>query len=456
MVIDKALIQKYNKPGPRYTSYPPATYFEPLSPETSLSLIENSNESGRPISLYIHIPFCAKICHFCGCHTSPMQKKSIIDRYMAALKQEIVNTSGLLDLSRPVTQIHWGGGTPNAIELHYIAHIMQRLYKIFKIPKDAEIAMECNPAHLEISHIKELAEMGFNRLSLGVQDFDENVLRTINRDPSKWPVEELIKEMREYHFTGINLDLVYGLPGQTVESFTEAVRKAIVTNSDRIVTFSYAHVPWVKKAQTLLERIGLPDAETKLAMYLSAYELLTKEGYVAIGLDHFVKEDDELWIAQKNRMLHRNFQGYCSKRTTGEVYGFGCSSISQLKGGYIQNEKDMAAYMEAIETRGLASVRGYAVSKDEKIIGAVLDAIMCDGYLDFEEVASRFETSVVKLLELLNFREEKLEEFLHDELIRIDGTCIEVTERGGAVVRNIAMAFDPLIRSVEKQYSKTI
>jgi len=427
-----------------------------MDQSTFVKQIRESNTSGDSISLYIHIPFCAKLCNFCGCHTSPMKKEQFIRRYINALKIEISNTADLLDCSRPVTQIHWGGGTPNSINFDYIAEVMKHISTLFTLAEYAEVAMECNPAHLSLDGITYLSEMGFNRLSLGIQDFDLEVLKSINRDPSKEPVKDLVDHMKSLQFKGINIDLVYGLPGQTVESFTRAVKETIAAAPHRIVTFSYAHVPWVKAAQKILEKKGLPDSDSKLAMFESAYELLTKSGYRSIGLDHYVLEDDELYQAQQRNELHRNFQGYCSVKTTGQVYGFGCSSISQLHGAYIQNRKSDLHYIEDIETAGFAFVRGYEVSPDQQIVRTVINAIMCDGHLDFAEMAHRFGITVEELTELLQFTPSKLTSFIEDDLLTFDGTILHVTERGFFVVRNIAMAFDPMLNENEQRYSQTI
>ncbi len=452
------IIKKYNQPGPRYTSYPPATFFhEGFGNEDYVRHIKKSNtDEPENISFYVHIPFCSKLCHFCGCNTSILRGDDVVKRYINAVVKEIETVSALLDKSRKVSQIHWGGGTPNAISLDYIEQIMVALQKGYTFTDNAEIAMECNPAYLEYEDIDRLKSIGFNRLSLGIQDFDPKILKSVNRDASKYPVKDLVAYMKKIGFQGVNLDLIYGLPYQTIDSFKESVQKAIDISPDRLVTFSYAHVPWVKKAQKKLETYGLPGPEEKLAMFDAGLEMLTKAGYISIGLDHYAKPDDELCIALNNRKLHRNFQGYATRETTGQVYGFGTSSISQLNGAYIQNTKVLNDYMNAIENGGFAVVRGYELSKEDMIRRDVITEIMCNGFMSFEEIANRFSVSSEDVVKAVDFQEDKLNQFVADELVSFQNGELKLKEQGFFVVRNIAMAFDPLLEVKEAQYSKTV
>lgn len=452
------LIKKYNQPGPRYTSYPPATFFHDKFREKDyIEHIKKSNkETPENISFYVHIPFCSKLCFFCGCNSSILKKGEVIERYVDALIKEIQTVTALLDKSRKVSQIHWGGGTPNSISLDYIERIMEALQKDFSFTDNAEIAMECNPAHLEFDDIKRLNAIGFNRLSLGIQDFDANILKSVNRDPSKHPVKDLVAHMKQTGFKGVNLDLIYGLPKQTVQSFTESVQKAIEISPDRLVTFSYAHVPWVKKAQKKLENLGLPSPEEKLAMFDAAFNMLTEAGYIAIGMDHFAKPEDELCEALKSRKLHRNFQGYATRETTGQVYGFGSTSISQLNGAYIQNYKDTDEYISSIEKTGYAVARGYELSQEDIIRRELITEIMCNGYMSFSEIAKRFSKNEKEIEQIVDFKAERLEPFLKDDLIEYNNGVLKLKEQGFLVVRNIAMVFDPLLKVKDSQYSKTV
>ena len=328
MIVDKKLIDKYNESGPRYTSYPPATFFNGYFNDNEyLECLSKSNyENPKNISVYIHVPFCPQICHFCGCTTETGFTKPFLERYINAVVKEIELVSSKLDDKRKLTQVHWGGGTPNAISYKYIEKITNTLKDYFDFSKNYEMAIECNPAHLEFRHIELLKKFGFNRISVGIQDFRNDVLDAINRKPSKRPIEEIIKKIQDEGFTGTNLDLVYGLPLQTVDSFKKTVDKAISLNTDRIVTFSYAHVPSVIPRQKVLENIGFPTSDEKALMYENSYNQLIKAGYVSIGMDHYSKPNDEFALALNQKKLHRNFQGYCTLETTGQVYGFGASS----------------------------------------------------------------------------------------------------------------------------------
>ena len=458
MKLNHEFLNKYNVSGPRYTSYPPANFFnDGFTASDYIAQIKASN-SQKPenISLYIHIPFCPQRCHFCGCTTVIAQKKSIVERYIDAVKLEIKNVSSLLDLNRKVTQIHWGGGTPNSISMAFIKEIMDYIKEIFIIDEKAEIAMECSPAYLEYHHIDQLAEMGFNRMSLGIQDFREDVLLAVNRLAPRHPVKHIVEYLRTKGFHGINLDFIYGLPLQTEESFTETLRQAIEIKPDRIVTFSYAHVPWVKEAQKQLEKIGLPSADQKMTMLINTMGQMDQAGYVSIGIDHFALPDDDLAQAFKNKKLHRNFQGYCTRETTGQVYGFGASSISQLWGAYAQNIKDFAPYMKSIEETGFAIERGYALTRDEQIVRAVINSIMCNGLLDFKEIANEFNLTVDEIKQVIQLEPSKFTDFVNDDLMAIDDNQIKVHEKGLLFARNIAMALDPALKRGENIYSKTV
>ena len=380
IVKGKDLIKKYNEAGPRYTSYPPATFFnEYFKNEDYLESIEKSNyEKPENISIYVHVPFCPQICHFCGCTTETGFSRPFLERYSDAVIKEIEFVSSKIHSSRKLTQVHLGGGTPNAISYKYIERITNKLKEKFDFAENYEMAIECNPAHLEFRHIELLKKFGFNRISIGIQDFRDDVLDAINRRPSKRPMEDIVKKIFDEGFTGTNIDLVYGLPLQTVDSFKETVERAIKLNTERIVTFSYAHVPSVIPRQKVLEDVGFPSAAEKAKMYENSYDQLIKAGYVSIGMDHYSKPNDEFAVALKEKKLHRNFQGYCTRATTGQVYGFGASSISQLDSAYSQNIKTTSQYIENIENNNLAVLRGYSLNDNEKIVRYIINSIMCN------------------------------------------------------------------------------
>lgn len=458
MELKKKIIKKYNQPGPRYTSYPPANYFKgDFSADTFIEGIDKSNhEDPQNISLYFHVPFCPRLCHFCGCNTQLGNNRDLIASYMDSMLKEFRHISSRLDKSRKVTQVHWGGGTPNAIKLEYLERVMNEVFKTFTMAENAEVAIECSPAYLSKEDIGRLSNMGFNRISLGIQDFNASVLHAVNRAPSKLPIEELMEEIKQHPFTGTNLDFIYGLPKQTLASFEKTIRKAASLNPDRIVTFSYAHVPWIKKEQKIIEAIGLPNPEEKLEMFILGNDILQAEGYQAIGMDHYAKPTDELSVALKINQLHRNFQGYCSKETTGQVYAFGTSSISQLNKMYAQNTKNAVNYIKRINSEGIAVERGYVLSTDEIIIRQVINEIMCNNFLDFTAVAEENNISPNELKEILQFEPGKLTQFEKDQLLVQTDHRIEVNNLGRLVIRNIAMSFDPKLQVKENTYSKTV
>jgi oxygen-independent coproporphyrinogen-3 oxidase len=458
MEITSEFLHKYNVSGPRYTSYPPANFFNEgfTTQDYIRELGESNGQQPENISIYIHIPFCPKRCHFCGCSTVIAQRKLVVERYIRALKTEIERVASLLDKSRSVTQIHWGGGTPNSISMDYISEIMEWIRLHFVMDDDAEIAMECSPAYLDYRHIDQLHEMGFNRISLGIQDFREDVLNVVNRDAPRHPVREVVKYLRSKGFRGINLDFIYGLPLQTPESFRDTIAEAIAIRPDRIVTFSYAHVPWVKAAQKQLELIGLPDANEKMNLFLQATAQLAEAGYCSIGIDHFTLPDDDLTKAFNSKQLHRNFQGYCTRETTGQVYAFGASSISQLYGAYAQNFKDITKYMEAVEATGFAIERGYKLNNDELLVRSAINGVMCNGLLNLEEMAAEFGVAVREVKAIVGFDPAKFESFIADGLMQLTGNEIRLTEKGFLCARNIAMALDPVLKTGEGVYSRTV
>tara|TARA_B100000900_G_scaffold226957_1_gene192696 strand:- start:2468 stop:3844 length:1377 start_codon:yes stop_codon:yes gene_type:complete len=458
MKIDNYLVKKYNKQGPRYTSYPPANLFQKNYDNKKFikSILQSNKEKPESISIYIHIPFCPQICHFCGCTTETGFSLKFIERYINALIKEIEMMINYIDTNRKVTQIHWGGGTPNAIPYKFIKLITDKIKTCFEIDENYEMAIECSPAYFTLKHIDKLKEYGFNRISIGLQDFDNKILEAINRKPSKIPIHKIINKIKNNGFSGTNIDLVYGLPLQTIEGFNSAVKKAIELDVDRIAAFSYAHVPSVIPRQKILEKHRFPSAEEKAVMYNNAYAMFRNHGYQPIGMDHFAKPNDDLSIAQKNKQLHRNFQGYCTLKTTGQVYGFGASSISQLHSSYSQNEKNAAKYIKCIENNKFATIRGYSLNKKEKIIRKIINEIMCNYYVDLSEVADTFKIKLQEIIELTSFKKERFKDFIDDNILEISDNKVKINTKGRIVIRNIAMRFDPLMNKNVNSYSKTI
>lgn len=457
--MDDQLLKKYNIPVPRYTSYPPANFFKDTYTEADyLEAVEFSNGwAPQTISLYFHIPFCKKMCHYCGCHSCPMPDEQTVARYVEALMTEVKLVSRYIDKSRLVSQVHFGGGTPNVLPSACLEQIMDLVNKTFSFTTIPEMAIECNPAYLDRPYIQQLFKIGFNRFSLGIQDFDEQVLKGVNRDSSQIPVKDLITFLKDGRPDNkVNLDFIYGLPRQTVAGFVETIRKAIESKPDRIVTFSYAHVPWINKAQMILEESGLPETGEKIKMFGEASALLVKSGYKPIGLDHFVREEDELFQALKTGTLHRNFQGYCTRSTTGQVYAFGVSGISQLFGAYAQNTKLTGEYISSLRA-GLVPIRkGYRLTHQETIIREVITEIMCNKQLNWGVIANKFSTTVAQIKSAVCYPEGALKELEEDGIIHLSDDHLEVTEAGGLFIRNVAALFDPSYTTGAQRFSRPV
>ena len=451
------LLQKYNVPVPRYTSYPPANFFhEGVQNWVYEEAIIASNEATpKHISFYVHIPFCKHLCHYCGCNSFPMMKSEVVDRYVKALHTEIDKVKALLSRDRKIAQIHYGGGSPTAIPVALIKELNEHMLEGFETIAAPEIAIECHPGYLSAEHWEELANAKFTRFSLGVQDFNEAVLKVVNRRSSLLPLEEVFQILRA-HGAKINMDFIYGLPYQTPESFATTIRKAAALAPDRLVTFSYAHVPWVNKRQLILEKAGLPSGNDKSRMYDLATEIMHEAGYQSIGLDHFVKPTDELFTALSTHQLHRNFQGYCTRRTTGQVYAFGVTGISQLSGGYVQNIKNIEEYMQQIEKGEFAVAKGYALNRDEQVTREVIDTLMCNYHLEWEDVARYLHLSVEEVKSATAYDEAKLQDFMNDGLIEWNAETIRMTSEGSPFVRNVAASLDKLMLNTTKSFSKPV
>ena len=460
MKVPEILIQKYNTAAPRYTSYPPANFFKNNEWDNKqiLNIIQQSNERNpQHIAIYIHIPFCNKICYYCGCYATKLSKNTDTRSYIKMLKKEISMVAAQLDKSRKVSQIHYGGGTPNALEASVIKELNEFILSKFTTIDNPEIAIECNPAYLDYSYIDALLQAGFNRFSLGIQDFNTSILKTVNRDASQLPLQDVldyIKQANPQH--GVNFDFIYGLPGQTSDSFAYSIEKAIDIKPDRLVTFSYAHVPWVKKHQLILEQKGLPSSQEKMQMFLTAYELLKAGGYMPIGFDHYVLPHDELYKALQNNELHRNFQGYCTRRTTGQVYAFGVSAITQLEQAYLQNTKDMDAYITSLHKGLLPVDKYYTLNNKELIIRDVITQLMCNQYIDFDMQAQKFGITRDELFSVVRVNEQEIRNFENDNLLFFNDNKIKITELGNVFMRNIAASLDPLYHIENQTYSKTV
>ncbi len=458
MKIPQALIEKYNVPVPRYTSYPPANFFvDDFGTTDYLKAVDESNrEKPENISIYLHIPFCTQLCLYCGCNTHITKDKNLMRTYVDALKKEIGMIRPLLDRNRKVSQIHWGGGTPNALPSAYIGEIMDILTSEFQFIDKPEIAVECNPAYLDEKYIADLASFGFNRISMGVQDFQEKVLNAVNREIPSIPIEELYKMIKSHKGMSVNLDFIYGLPFQTADSFAKTMERALEISPDRLVTFSYAHVPWVKKAQQKLEEYGLPSPDEKVKMFETGWAQMKAAGYIPIGLDHYAKPEDDMAQALQTRTLHRNFQGYCTRETTGQVYAFGVTGISQLENVYAQNARTVSEYIESINSGNIQIVKGYTMTRTEKIIRQIINEIMCNQYLSWNKVAENFGTTAQEIKELLDFTNDKLDGFKADQLLEYNDDELIIYDIGRFFLRNIAAVFDIHVGDPSRKFSQSV
>lgn len=453
--VDLDLVQKYNVAGPRYTSYPPATKFtDALTwPELSEKILEN-NKTDRDLSLYFHIPFCETLCWFCGCTTVITLNHSQGQTYINYLEKEVAQMATLINPRRQAVQLHFGGGSPTFLAPDEIRRLGDIIHKHFKFSPDIEAGVEIDPRRLTRDHVVALKEVGFNRASLGVQDFDPNVQQAVHRIQPREMTQQTIDWLREMNFASINLDLIYGLPYQTVESFNRALDIVLDMQPDRLAVFSYAHVPWVKPAQKILEQKILPPPEVKLQLLKNVIERLTEnDRYIYIGMDHFARATDEMVIAQRNKTLQRNFQGY-STRAQSDIYAFGMSAISQIPDAYWQNEKDLLKYYAALDAGKVPLSRGYVVSDEDKIRRDTIMRVMCDLGLNYAAMSQRLG---IDFATHFGTEIESLASFEADGLVRRSENGLQVTETGRLFIRNIAMCFDnTLAASGERKHSRTI
>lgn len=454
--MNETLFKKYNVPVPRYTSYPTANEFEPFDAPRYLKAVETSNDAAADnISFYIHVPFCRHLCHYCGCNSVAMAQPKRIEEYFETLHKEIDLLLPHLRKDRCISQIHYGGGSPSSMPLALIRGINEHLLSAFSTINKPEIAIECHPGYLESNDWQYLLDSGFNRFSLGIQDFNTDVLRTVNRRPSLLPVADIMEILRKGG-TKVNFDFIYGLPKQTTTEFVSTIQTAISLHPNRLVTFSYAHLPSLFKRQMILEKAGLPLQTEKLKMFEEASKMLQSAGYVPIGMDHFVLPDDDLNVALQHHTLHRNFQGYCPRRITAQVYAFGVSGISQLDAAYAQNTKDISAYMAQVNAGQMPIQRGYALAPWQRMTREVIECIMCNNAINWHDMAQRLHVSVDEIKQAIHYNEAELQTLQADGLITFDADSVEITPDGLPFVRNVAAAFDPMMRHNHRLFSKPV
>ncbi len=456
LTVDIDLMRKYDRPGPRYTSYPTAPQFSPAFAAAEFEeeiRRTNLRPTERDLSLYFHIPFCDTLCYFCGCNMVITHNRDRIREYVDYLIREMDLIAELLQSGRRVVQLHWGGGTPTYLDPDEIRRLFAAIRDHFEFSADAEIGVEIDPRGLTEEHMAALRQVGFNRASMGVQDFNPATQQAVNRIQPEALTRHFVQVARDLGFQSINLDFIYGLPFQTVATFSETLEKLIDISPDRIALFNYAYVPWLKKHQRVIDPNTLPKPEEKLAILKLSIERLTQAGYVYIGMDHFAKPEDELTIALRNKTLYRNFQGY-STRAGCDLFAFGMSGISQTESVYAQNLKDIPEYYAALDQGRLATERGYRLSDDDQIRRHVIMRLMCDFELDRRGVERRFG---IDFDTYFDDALKQLQGFERDGLLAFDGPVLHVTEMGRLLIRNIAMAFDAYLKKEGRPiYSRTV
>lgn len=449
---DLALIQKYNYSGPRYTSYPTALEFNESFGEAEFQQAV-ARYPERPLSLYVHIPFCHKLCYFCGCNKIVTRQQHKADQYLDALEQEIRHRAPLF-AGRQVSQLHWGGGTPTYLNKAQISRLMGLLRQHFRFNDDAEISIEVDPREIELDVLDHLRAEGFNRLSMGVQDFNKEVQRLVNREQDEEFIFALLNHAREIGFTSTNIDLIYGLPKQTPESFALTLQRVAELNPDRLSVFNYAHLPTLFAAQRKIKDADLPSAQQKLDILQQTIASLTGAGYQFIGMDHFARPDNELAVAQREGVLHRNFQGYTTQGDT-DLLGMGVSAISMLGDCYAQNQKELKLYYQQVDETGNALWRGIALTRDDCIRRDVIKALICNFRLDFAATETQWDLDFKAC-----FAEDLalLAPLAKDGLVEITESSIEVTPKGRLLIRNICMCFDAYLRQKARlqQFSRVI
>ena len=455
--FDQDLIVRYGGRGPRYTSYPTALQFtDTLTEDDYRAAAQNSNDSDVPLSLYVHIPFCHSLCYYCGCNKIVTRNEQRVARYMEMLYREIEMQSALFDRSRKVEQLHFGGGTPTYLDEQQLGALVDHLRASFNFDdsEDREFSIEVDPRTVDRKRIQELWDLGFNRLSLGIQDFNEDVQKAVNRAQSPTEVQALVDAARHAGFGSISFDLIYGLPHQTVETFDTTLDVVIGMQPDRLAVYNYAHLPQRFRGQRMINADDIPAPETKLDLLRHTIEKLCDLGYIYVGMDHFALPDDELVVARGNGTLQRNFQGYSTHRHC-DLIALGVSGIGGIGNMFAQNSVTTMEYEEMIERGELPIKKGLIVDEDDLVRAAVIQDLMCYDRLDFEEFGQRIG---------IDFREyfadevAKLDVLEEDGLIELSDEGIQITPRGRLLLRNIAMTFDRYIDLAENdsRFSKAI
>lgn len=451
-----SLIQRYDLAGPRYTSYPTAPQFrESFSEKTLLNAIVQSNDLSRPLSLYFHIPFCDTLCYYCGCNKVVTHNKGRALPYLERMIQEMALYAEQIDSNRQVQQIHWGGGTPTFISDSEMSLLMKSTRRLFKLADDAqgEFSIEIHPGRVSIQTMAHLRQLGFNRVSMGIQDFDTRVQNAVNRFNSQEQVANLVQALRRQNYRSISMDLIYGLPLQTCHSLKQTLNKVIDLSPERLSVFNYAHLPHLFKSQKLIREEDLPSPAQKLEMLHQCIEQLQSAGYIYIGMDHFAKPGDELVLAQERGDLQRNFQGY-STHGDCDLLAFGVSSISKINNVYVQNAKDLNRYQQHLDQSLLPIEKGFSLNSEDQLRAFVINQLICHFHLDFALVMREFGVDVSHHFQ---YELTQLQPMVEDGLISIGHNQLQVHNSGRMLIRRICMVFDEYLNNSQQiRYSKII
>jgi oxygen-independent coproporphyrinogen III oxidase len=443
ITVTPDLLERHDRPGPRYTSYPTAVEFHPaVGPaEYAERLAEASSRPADALSLYVHLPFCEARCSFCACHVVVTRHPEVAEAYLGRVVAEAGIVAGRLGDRRRLVQYHWGGGTPTHHPSEALAALHRSLLGSFELDADAEVAIEVDPRVTTRAHLETLAELGFNRLSLGVQDLDEGVQELIGRHQTAEQTEELYRQARDLGFGSVNLDLIYGLPGQDEAGLAATLDEVVRLRPDRLAVYSFAWVPWMRPHQRRMDERALPDRATKFALLALLVEALSAAGYQRVGMDHFALPDDELARAARDGTLTRNFMGYTTKRGT-EVVAFGTSGISDVAGAYAQNHRRLASYYGSVDRGELPVERGYVLTADDRLRRHVITELMCNGSVSAADVAGRFGVAFADVF-ARELAELTAPGGLVDEgIAQVDGSGVRATELGRLFVRRLAAVFD--------------
>ncbi|ACM93156.1 oxygen-independent coproporphyrinogen III oxidase [Nautilia profundicola AmH] len=449
--IDFKKLSKFSRHAPRYTSYPTAVEFKDLSEDEILPFLK----SDKPLSLYFHLPFCKSACYFCGCNVIYTSKADKRTKYIEYLEKELETLSKHLDTSRVVRQVHFGGGTPTFFTPEELAEVYALIKKHFKnYEKDAEISVEIDPRFFSREHMDVMKEFGVNRISFGVQDFNEETQKAVNRIQPFDLTKEAVDIAREAGINSINIDLIYGLPYQSLETFKKTLDLVLKLNPDRLAVFNYAHVPWMKKGMRKIDETTLPSPEEKLKIFKYVIDFFENNGYIMVGMDHFAKPEDELFKAIEKGELHRNFQGYTTKGGA-DLIGVGLTSIGETEDVYMQNYKDLKNYEKAVDEGKIPVFRGVILSEEDKIRKYIIMEMMANFSFDIKRFENKFG---INFFDKFKDEVKELQEFVDEGLVEITPEKIKVNKTGSLLIRNIVLPFDEYFKKManQKVFSKSV